>query len=424
MWRATLVVVSALALPVFLVAPAAADDHLDARGGQPITLASTDEVASAGEVVLADVVARGTDRVCPPPAGAGDEVDQAQFADRGEVHGEAILCAAAYGLIGGFGDGTFRPGLEITRAQTATALARWLEAATGFPVTADDPQPFPDVAGTHAPAVAALAEAGIIGGRADGTFGPDEPLTRGQFAQVVVRAISYADTFTIDGPLPVTPSTETLPFEDLAGSVFATDVTRLAGARIAAGLGDGRFGVSGTVTRGQLATFLMRSADYLDRHQRWKPTARTVTLLADLEVWADGDETAEGSDGASSETADGAVASVTGRASVVLVVNAFNGTIAWALDASDVVPLLDEDTRLAVRVGARDGDGAVAVVLGRGSELGLGAGSMGTAIGTVVEADSSVRFADITASPGGAFVELRAQDLVGGSLRGSLRAAG
>lgn len=49
--------------------------------------------------------------------------------------------------------------------------------------------PFPDVPAdhTHADAIEAAADAGLINGYPDGTYRPDEPVTRGQLASVVVR---------------------------------------------------------------------------------------------------------------------------------------------------------------------------------------------------------------------------------------------
>ena len=231
----------------------------------------------------ATTTARGVDAVCPPPPAARVE-EPVSFPDQGTTHAEAIVCAAAYGLVGGFGDGTYRPSRPVTRAQTSSVVSAWLRLATGFALDVPAEQPFPDVSGTHADAIAALAGIGVLTGRLDGTFGPDQPLTRGQFAGVVARAISYADVFAVDGPLPPVPTDGSVAFLDVAGTTFESDILALAGARITMGTGGGLFAPTDAVTRGQLATFLLRGADYLDRHQRWKPTARTVVLLAELEV--------------------------------------------------------------------------------------------------------------------------------------------
>jgi len=52
-----------------------------------------------------------------------------------------------------------------------------------------------------------LTDAGLIGGYADGTYRPSDPLTRGQYATILCR--SYADfgcgTYVGTPPAPVTP---------------------------------------------------------------------------------------------------------------------------------------------------------------------------------------------------------------------------
>jgi hypothetical protein len=351
---------------------------------------------------------RGIDRVCPVPDDL-DVLDPPEFADRGETHGAAIDCAAAYGLIGGFADGTFRPNAEVTRGQTAVIVARWLRAATGFALDVPEEPSFSDVSGSSANAIEALAALGIIDGRDDGTFGPGEPLSRGQFAQVIVRAISYADTFSIDGPLPVAPPDTTELFADVTGTAFEADIGKLVQARITIGAEPGLFLPAATITRGQMATFIMRSADYLDRHQRWEPTAAIVSLRADLQLLAD--------DGSLEPIFDTAAAD---QVSVTLLVNAFNGTMTYALDASALVPIEDPEARLRIRIGDVAGDGPVAIELGDAAELDLATGS-GSVGGGVIEADSQLRFADIINAPGDTFVELAAEDLAGGSVRGVLR---
>src|SRR5690606_27818337 len=51
------------------------------------------------------------------------------------------------------------------------------------------PGPFPDVPSTHwaAEAIRIVRDAGLITGKADGTFGPNEPVTRAQLAAILVR---------------------------------------------------------------------------------------------------------------------------------------------------------------------------------------------------------------------------------------------
>jgi micrococcal nuclease len=107
---------------------------------------------------------------------------------------------------------------------------------------------FPDTTGTtHERAVAALADAGVIGGYPDGTFRPAEPISRAQMATMLTRAFGL--------PAASGPS----PFTDTAGSPYAAGIGALAAAGITTGYADGTFRPTLTVTRGQTASFLDRA---------------------------------------------------------------------------------------------------------------------------------------------------------------------
>jgi hypothetical protein len=93
------------------------------------------------------------------------------------------------GIVAGFGDGTFRPGDRIDRAQMATFLVRALEAAVEaeLPRTAT----FGDVGGAHEESIDKLASVGIARGSDGDRFDPSAAITRGQMASFVARSIGY-----------------------------------------------------------------------------------------------------------------------------------------------------------------------------------------------------------------------------------------
>ena len=64
---------------------------------------------------------------------------------------------------------------------------------------------FPDVTEktTHAEAILALVDAGIIKGNTDGTFKPDAQIKRGDAAVMVARALKL-----LDGTIPATTVTD------------------------------------------------------------------------------------------------------------------------------------------------------------------------------------------------------------------------
>lgn len=360
------------------------------------------------------VEARGIDRVCPPPQAF--VVADPALSDRGTTHGDAIDCAAGYGLVGGFGDGTYRPGQPVTRGQTASAVSRWLERATGFELDLPDSPVFSDQGTTHADAIAKLAAAGIVAGFEDGSFGADEPLTRGQFARIIGNAISYADVFHTDGPLPPTRESDEVSFIDIDDSVFAPDIRALAGTRIATGVDVDRFAPGELIKRGQLASFLMRSADYLDRHQRWKPTATVVTLATTMEVIeAPTDDDAAADDGQVLEP-DGPAP----QAVATVVLHAFNGTVGYLVELSGIQAPLATDARLTLRLGTLAAPGPVVLALAEAESLEAARGGDGIISGVALEADSAVRLADLLVE--GTSVLLELEGTTHGTLRGELLA--
>ncbi|MBM7609839.1 hypothetical protein JOD29_003115 [Lysinibacillus composti] len=80
----------------------------------------------------------------------------------------------------------FRPYENITRGQFASIFAKVL----GLDVANTANPHFKDVSTTHQfyPYVSALQNEGILGGKVDGTFGINDPLTRGQMAGILTKA--------------------------------------------------------------------------------------------------------------------------------------------------------------------------------------------------------------------------------------------
>ena len=90
---------------------------------------------------------------------------------------EAILWATENGITTGYNDGTFRPDDTVTRAQFVTFLWRY----EGKPATSGSIDGFNDAASISDPyqqAVAWAVEKGITTGYNDGTFRPNDTCTR------------------------------------------------------------------------------------------------------------------------------------------------------------------------------------------------------------------------------------------------------
>jgi serine protease len=141
------------------------------------------------------------------------------------------------------------PDDPVTRGQIAAFLVRMLGLSevehAGF---ADVPS-----GSTFATDIAKLATAGITRGcnpPANDRFCPDDPVTRGQIAAFLVRALGLSEA-------------DHSGFADVpSGSTFATDIGRLATAGITRGCNppvNDRFCPEDPVTRGELAAFLHRA---------------------------------------------------------------------------------------------------------------------------------------------------------------------
>ncbi|MBA2133858.1 S-layer homology domain-containing protein [Capillibacterium thermochitinicola] len=98
---------------------------------------------------------------------------------------DSVKNLIAQGILHGYPDGTFRPDQSITRAE----LAKTLAVAYGLNAAGDQGQ-FPDAKGHWAENyIAALAEAKIITGYPDGSFKPEAPVTRAEMVVMLTRLL-------------------------------------------------------------------------------------------------------------------------------------------------------------------------------------------------------------------------------------------
>ncbi|MEK3714058.1 Ig-like domain-containing protein [Paenibacillus sp. FSL R7-0333] len=100
---------------------------------------------------------------------------------------DAIGQVTRSGIMKGYGGGSFKPNQTITRAEMATILSRLITSAQ------TQAAGFSDIAGHWAQAaVEQMSQAGIITGYEDGTFRPDQTLTRAEAVTIVNRALGIA----------------------------------------------------------------------------------------------------------------------------------------------------------------------------------------------------------------------------------------
>ena len=99
-------------------------------------------------------------------------------------YNNAVSTLSNAGIIDGYEDGTFKPDGNITRAEFATIAVRFFEA------TYDGEDLFSDIAGHWAQDyINEAANAGIVDGYPDGTFGPQKLITRAEAMTMVNRTI-------------------------------------------------------------------------------------------------------------------------------------------------------------------------------------------------------------------------------------------
>lgn len=100
-----------------------------------------------------------------------------------------IELMVAHHVVDGMSSTSFDPTGTVTRAQFAAMIARSLNLSTSATTTS-----FSDVSPSawYAGVVAAVAKAGIVNGYPDGTFAPDQQISRQEMAVIIVRAMNAA----------------------------------------------------------------------------------------------------------------------------------------------------------------------------------------------------------------------------------------
>lgn len=236
-----------------------------AASDQEGRLVRNDRVASNYGVRHVDLAAPGADIVSVAAGRAHNYFEGTSFA--------APHVAAALALGRSYAPGVGTADLVGTLTRTVRPNARLVGRVTSGgeldvlnflralerPVC-DGPLPpagFEDVdpSGIHAHNIDCLVANGVALGTGPTTFDPGVAITREQMATFLVRVLRAAGE-----PLPEEPPRV---FTDIDGSVHASAIDVLAELGIVAGLGDGRFAPRRTVTRAQMATFVVGTVQAL-----------------------------------------------------------------------------------------------------------------------------------------------------------------
>ncbi len=177
----------------------------------------------------------------------GDAASDQMFPDVSEGHAfrDAINCLAYYGVTVGYGDGTFRPNVDVTRFQ----MVLFMERAAGIAgVDAED-------------VVGDFAETG------------SDPVNRGDMALLIARLLAAATSAESAVNVTIDKDDGTFMVDDVTGKawdyfadsrrsqnrVHDSAASTLYELGVASGTGMGYFSPDATVTRGAMAAFITRA---------------------------------------------------------------------------------------------------------------------------------------------------------------------
>ena len=109
--------------------------------------------------------------------------------DDGSVHEADIDRLAETGIVTGHRDGSYRPHDAVSRAQMATFLVRAYEYGAGAELNEGSDAFGDDGGSVHHDAINKAAGAGLLAGRANGTFAPSHRVRRDQMASFLARLL-------------------------------------------------------------------------------------------------------------------------------------------------------------------------------------------------------------------------------------------
>ncbi|MFS0726447.1 S-layer homology domain-containing protein [Paenibacillus sp. 1P07SE] len=184
---------------------------------------------------------------------ADDRAAGVQLSDiKGHWAEEIIGKAVNLGFVTGYEDGTFKPQNEVTRAQFAVMLARalMLPADNGEAARFSDQDAIPAWAGPH---IASAVRAGLVTGYEDGTFRAHAPITRMEMAAVIVRALEISETV---------PDQQHFSDHDRIPAWGQSYAAAAAEAGLMQGRTDGSFAPDERATRAEAATVILNALQW------------------------------------------------------------------------------------------------------------------------------------------------------------------
>ena len=204
------------------------------------------------------------------PAGAGGFNDTGNVAPAQRAD---IECLAASGITSGTAPSTYTPTGTAFRDSMATFVAKLVDTANALErvplesLPSQPPDAFTDDEQTvHENNINRLAAAGIVRGKGPGAYGPNgagNEVTRAQMATFLVAAIDFMR------PSDLTAAPDA--FTDDNGSTHEANINRLAAIDVVDGVGGTNYNPNATVSRAQMASFLIRTLAFLHAQNEIRP---------------------------------------------------------------------------------------------------------------------------------------------------------
>lgn len=185
--------------------------------------------------VTAVVKAKSGDGYIVTPVIPGDKKPEEKKAQ------EKPSTATITGYINGYPDGTFRPGKSMTRAEAASILAKLQR----LPLTDSSKPAFSDADGWYNAVINAVVKAGYMKGYPDGSFKPDKPITRAEFATMLSHFMSAKTALN--------------PFTDTNGNWAKEAIDKAYAQGIIKGYEDNTFRPAADVSRAEAVAMVNRT---------------------------------------------------------------------------------------------------------------------------------------------------------------------
>lgn len=159
-----------------------------------------------------------------------------------KVTKNAVEEVKAIAYIKGYPDGTFKPQANVTRAEAAQMFATLLNGGTNFGTS--QATKFSDASDDwYSKAVNYVVGKGLISGYPNGTFKPNESITRAEFAQMISGYIKNEKAGSSD-------------FKDVKDHWAKDAIDKLYGNKNVTGYPDGSFKPNAKITRAEAVTIL------------------------------------------------------------------------------------------------------------------------------------------------------------------------